>query len=167
MRCVVYCGSTSFPCHVVFFASLPWGSTIYKHTGRWLWQGECISRISELREMLLSFQTGFNLVNATVVCAVLERISGMEPSSIITEPRYLKLVTISGVNPFTLISVLMQLMLSSTLPSRHWAPCRRLWRLCQNRRRQQRIEMKLVWMLIIILRANTTRAAVLVRKGVL
>ena len=33
---------------------------------------ERISRILELREMLLSFQTGFNLVNAAVVCAVLE-----------------------------------------------------------------------------------------------
>ena len=33
---------------------------------------EHISRIIELREMLLSFQTGFNLVNAAVVCAILE-----------------------------------------------------------------------------------------------
>ena len=32
---------------------------------------EHISRILELREMLLSFQTGFNLVNAAVVCAIL------------------------------------------------------------------------------------------------
>ena len=30
-----------------------------------------ISRILELREMLLSFQNGFNLVNAAVVCAIL------------------------------------------------------------------------------------------------
>ena len=42
----------------------------------------------------LSFQTGFSLVNAAVVCAVLEGISGLEPSSVITEPRYLKLVTL-------------------------------------------------------------------------
>ena len=33
---------------------------------------ERISRISELRDMLLSFQTGFSLVNAAVVCAILE-----------------------------------------------------------------------------------------------
>ena len=52
-----------------------------------------ISHILELREILLSFQTGFNLVNAAVVCAILESISGLEPSSVITEPRYLKLVT--------------------------------------------------------------------------
>ena len=55
---------------------------------------EHISRILELREILLSFQTGFNLVDAAVVCAILESISGLEPSSVITEPRYLKLVTI-------------------------------------------------------------------------
>ena len=33
---------------------------------------ERISRILQLREILLSFQTGFNLVNAAVVCAILE-----------------------------------------------------------------------------------------------
>ena len=51
-------------------------------------------RILELREMLLSIQTGFNLVNAAVACAILESISGLEPSLVITEPRYLKLVSI-------------------------------------------------------------------------
>ena len=54
---------------------------------------ERISHIMELREILLSFQTGLNLVNAAVVCAILESISGLELSSVITEPRYLKLVT--------------------------------------------------------------------------
>ena len=54
-----------------------------------------IRRVLELREVLLSFQTGFNLVNAVVACAILESISGSEPSSVITEPRYLKLVTVS------------------------------------------------------------------------
>ena len=53
---------------------------------------ERISRILELREILLSIQTGFSLVNAAVACAILESISGLEPSSVITEPRYLKLV---------------------------------------------------------------------------
>ena len=41
--------------------------------------------ILELREILLSIQTGFSLVNAAVVCAILESISGLEPSSVITE----------------------------------------------------------------------------------
>ena len=39
------------------------------------------SRILELREILLSFQTGFSLVNAAVVCTILESISGLEPVS--------------------------------------------------------------------------------------
>ena len=52
---------------------------------------ECISRILELRKMLLSFQTGFNLVYAAVVCANLESISCLEPSSDKTEPSCLKL----------------------------------------------------------------------------
>ena len=51
---------------------------------------ERISRILEQKEILLSLQTSFNLVKAAVVCAILESISGLEPSSVITEPRYLK-----------------------------------------------------------------------------
>ena len=56
-----------------------------------------ISRIFELREIYLSFQTGFNLVNAAVACGILESISGLELSSLIAEPRYLKLVIVSRV----------------------------------------------------------------------
>ena len=44
---------------------------IHKHTRKMDVTRERISRILELREMLLSFQTGFNLVNAAVVCAIL------------------------------------------------------------------------------------------------
>ena len=55
---------------------------------------ECISRTLELREILLSFQTGFKFVIAAVACAILESISGLKPSSVVTEPRYLKLVTV-------------------------------------------------------------------------
>ena len=58
---------------------------------------ERISCILELREILLSFQTGFNLVDAAVVCAILENISGLEPSSVIIEPRLLKFVTVSNL----------------------------------------------------------------------
>ena len=66
---------------------------------------ERISRVLELREI------GFSHVNAVVVCAVLESISGLEPSSVLTQPRFLKLVTVSSFCPFTLISVLMPLVL--------------------------------------------------------
>ena len=55
---------------------------------------ERISRILELREILLSIQTGFNLVNAAVVCVILEGISDLKPLSLITEPSYLKLVAV-------------------------------------------------------------------------
>ena len=72
---------------------------------------ERISRNFELREILLSIQTGFSLVNVAVACAILENILGLEPSSVIIEPRYSKLVTVSSFCPFTLISVLMPLVL--------------------------------------------------------
>ena len=55
---------------------------------------ERISCVLVLREILLSCETGFNLVDTAVVCAILESISGLEPSSVITEPRHLKLVTV-------------------------------------------------------------------------
>ena len=71
---------------------------------------ERISRILELREILLSIQIGFSLVNAAVVYAILESISGLEPPSVTTQPRYLKLVTVSSFCPFILISVLMPLV---------------------------------------------------------
>ena len=66
---------------------------------------ERISRILELREILLSIQIGISLVNAAVACAILQSISGLDPSSVITESRYLKLVTVSSFCPFTLISI--------------------------------------------------------------
>ena len=56
---------------------------------------ERISCLLELREILLSFKTGFNLVNAAVVCTIMESMSGLEPSSVITEPRFLELLTVS------------------------------------------------------------------------
>ena len=72
---------------------------------------ERISRILEVREILLSFQTVFDLVSAVVVCVFLESISGFEFSSVITEPRYLMLVNVSSYCPFISISVLMPLVL--------------------------------------------------------
>ena len=50
--------------------------------------------------MLLLFQTGFSLVNAAVICAILESISGFEASFDTTEPRYLKLLTASSFCTF-------------------------------------------------------------------
>ena len=64
---------------------------------------ERINHILELREILLSFQSGFNLVNAAVVSALLDSTSGLEPSSVITGPTCLKLATVSSFCPFTFI----------------------------------------------------------------
>ena len=68
---------------------------------------ERICGILELREILLSFQTSVNLLKAAVVCAILEGIPGLEPSTVLTEPRHLKLVSVSRSCPFILISVLV------------------------------------------------------------
>ena len=57
---------------------------------------ERIRCILEWLEILLPFQTGLKLVNAAIVYAILECISGLESSSVITEPRYLKLVIVSS-----------------------------------------------------------------------
>ena len=72
---------------------------------------EGISLIFKVKEIPLSFKIGFNLASAAVVCAILESISVLEPSSVRTEPRYLKHLTVSSFCPFTLISVLMPLVL--------------------------------------------------------
>ena len=40
-----------------------------------------------------------------MACAILERTSGLEPSSETTAPRYLKLVTVPNFCPFTFISL--------------------------------------------------------------
>ena len=44
--------------------------------------------------MFLSFHIGLSFVIAAVLCAVLERISGLDPPSKTTGPRYLKLLTV-------------------------------------------------------------------------
>ena len=62
-------------------------------------------------DMLLSLQIDFSFVRAEMVCAVLERISGFEPVSETTAPRYLKLVTVPSFCPYTLISLWMLLAL--------------------------------------------------------
>ena len=136
MRCVVSCGRTSFPWLVFFFDDLLWGSMIHKHTGRWMWQGSAsvLTLILKLREVLLSFQTGFNLINAAVVCAILESISRLEHfisynwAQVLEACDCLKLLSIY----FNHCVDATHFCLSPTWSSRHWSPCRRLWRLCQD-----------------------------------
>ena len=80
---------TDLPYHLISMACiLLWSSAVRVHDSQAYRKmdmtRERISCILELREILLSFQTGFNLVNAAVVYAILESISGLEPSSVIT-----------------------------------------------------------------------------------
>ena len=72
---------------------------------------ERISFTFDPRDMLLSLQMGFSFVRAAVTCAILERTSGLEPSSETTAPRYLKLVTVPNFCPFTFISLWIPLAL--------------------------------------------------------
>ena len=64
-----------------------------------------------LRDMVLSLQMGFSFVRAAVACSILERTSGLEPSSETTAPRYLMLVTVPIFCPVTFITLLMPLVL--------------------------------------------------------
>ena len=72
---------------------------------------KCISFTFYPRDMLLSLQMSFSFVRAEVACVVLQRTSGLEPSSETTAPRYLKLVTVPNLSPFTFISLWMPLAL--------------------------------------------------------
>ena len=68
---------------------------------------ERISLIFELREICLSLQMVFSLASAAVVCAILDSTSGLEPWSVTTAPRYLKLTTSSNFSPLILMSMLI------------------------------------------------------------
>ena len=58
------------------------------------------SLIFELRSMFLSSQMILNFVSATMVWAILERISGMNPSSVTMAPKYFE-----ALNGFQLLAI--------------------------------------------------------------
>ena len=58
-----------------------------------------ISFIFDLSVMFLSFQIVFSLFIAADVCAILDMISGFDPSSDTTALRYLNLLTVSSFSP--------------------------------------------------------------------
>ena len=72
---------------------------------------EGISFTFDPRDVLLFLHIGFSFVRAAVVCAILERTAGIEPSSETNAPRYLKLVTVPSFCRLTLISLWMPLAL--------------------------------------------------------
>ena len=72
---------------------------------------EPISLIFELSAIFLSFQMVLSLASAAVAWAILARISGLDPSSVMIAPRYLNQLTQSSFSPLTLMSVLKPLVL--------------------------------------------------------
>ena len=94
---------------------------------------ERISFTFDPRDMLLSLQMDFSFVRAAEAYAVLERISGLEPSSETTAPRYLKLVTVPNFCPFTSLSLSLSLSLflflslSLALSECHWRCITSIW----------------------------------------
>ena len=78
--------STSFPWLVFFFGALREGPRFTSIQEDRCDKGTHQSYLGADRKFL-SIQTGFNLVNAAVVCAIVESKSGLEPSSVITEPK--------------------------------------------------------------------------------
>ena len=70
-----------------------------------------ISLILELSAMFLSFHMALSFVNAPIVWAILDIISCFDPSSDTTEPKYLKLWTVSSFWPPMLTSKLIPLVL--------------------------------------------------------
>ena len=105
MKCSIAFGSISSqkPAFLFFFLS---NSAVNVHDSQAYRNMEMtrerISFTFDPRDMLLSLQMGFSFVRAAVVCAILERTSGLEPSSETIAPRYLKLVTVPN---FCLTSV--------------------------------------------------------------
>ena len=89
------------------------------------------AHILELTEMLLLFQTGFNLVNAAVVCAFLESISGLEPlSDNWAQVLWSLWLSQGSVCLFWFPCWCHWCCLSPTWSSQHWYPCHWLWRFC-------------------------------------
>ena len=96
MKCSIASCSISSQRHVFFTLTLLVKSMIHRHTENMEMTRERISFTFDPRDMLLSLKTGFSFIRVAVACAVLERITGLEPSS-----RYLKLDTVPSFYPLT------------------------------------------------------------------
>ena len=111
MKCLIDSGSYSSQKPAFFSLILQSRAMIHRHTGNIEMTRERISFTFDPRDMLLSLEMDFSFVRAAVPCAILERTSGLEPSSKTTAPRYLKLITVPNFCPFTFISLWMPLAL--------------------------------------------------------
>ena len=104
MKCSVASVSISSQRPAFFSPTLQSKPMIHRHTEIWKWQGSP-SASPLIQEILLSLQIKFSFVRAAVACAILQRISGLGPSSETPALRYLKLVTVPSFCPFTIISL--------------------------------------------------------------
>ena len=113
---------------------------------------EHISCILELREILLSIQTAFSLVNAAVVCAILDSISGLNPHQLLLSPGIWSLwLSQPSVHSLWSLCWCHWCCLSSAWSSRHWSPCHRLWRLCSSSSPAKPSMSSAKWRLVIVL----------------
>ena len=74
-----------------------------------------ISLILELSAMFLSFHMALSFVNAPIVWAILDIISCFDPSSVTTEPKYLKLWTVSSFWLIPLVLLVISLVFSALI----------------------------------------------------
>ena len=91
---------------------------------------ERISFTFEPRERFITLQMGFSFVRAVAACAILERISCLEPSSETTASKYLKLVTVPSLAASALLP--LPSCLSSVWSSRQGSPSYTLCRFCRD-----------------------------------
>ena len=112
MKCSITSGSISY--QISNSAIKDHGSQAYRNMEM---ARERISFTFDPSEILLSRQMGFSFVRAAVACAIIERISGLEPSSETTAPRNVKLAFL----PLSLFGY-HWCCLSSVWSSRHRSP---------------------------------------------
>ena len=96
MKCVVSSGSTSFLWLVFFYGVLLWrihDSKAYRKMDNGCDKGAHQWYIGTERNTPF-IPNWFQSVNAAIVCAILESIPGLKTSSLLTQPTYLKLVTV-------------------------------------------------------------------------
>ena len=94
---------------------------------------ESIGRIFQLREILLSFQTGFSLesaVSAAVVCAIIRLRTLINYK--LSQGIWSLWLSQASVHVLESLCEGRWCCLSSAWSSRHWSLCRRLWRLCRD-----------------------------------
>ena len=81
MKCSIASGSISSQKPAFFSLTLQSRSMIHRHTEIWKWQGSTSASPLIQEICFLSLQMGFSFVRAAVACSILERTSGLEPSS--------------------------------------------------------------------------------------